>query len=148
MIFANCSIDANYLIEGSTMGSVFVEMLRLLEWQETDAAGHQHYTSVFRWVEECESALYRKLGLPKTLFGQIPRVKVEMEYKARIFFGDEIRTRLEVVRVGNSSLEMRFTAHVADELAAVGSYIIVHSPVIGEGSKPWPAEWRSAFLGE
>jgi len=130
------------------MGNVFVEKLRLLEWQETDAAGHQHYTSVFRWVEECESALYRKLGLPKTLFGQIPRVKVEMEYKQRIFFGDEIKTRLEVVRVGNSSLEMSFTAHVADELAAAGSYIIVHSPVIGGGSKPWPDEWRSALLGE
>ena len=130
------------------MAGAFVEKVRLLEWQETDAAGHQHYTSAFRWVEECESALYRKLGLPTTLFGQIPRVSVHMEYKRRIFFGEEINTRLQVKRVGTSSLEMAFTAHVAGELAAEGTYIIVHSPVVGEGAKPWPEAWKKAFLAE
>jgi acyl-CoA thioester hydrolase len=130
------------------MTYAFVETVRRLEWAETDAAGHQHYTSLFRWVEECESALYRKLGLPTSLFGQIPRVKVQMEYKRRIFFGEEITTRLDVVRAGTSSLELAFTAHVGSELAAVGTYVIVHSPVIGEGSKPWPDEWKKAFLGE
>lgn len=130
------------------MANVFVEKIRLLEWMETDAAGHQHYTSAFRWVEECESALYRKLGLPNALFGQIPRVKVQMEYKRRIFFGEEILTRLEVLRVGNSSLEFGFTAHVDGELAAVGNYVIVHSPVIGKGAQPWPDAWRALFLGK
>ena len=130
------------------MAQVFVEKVRLLEWMETDAAGHQHYTSAFRWVEECESALYRKLNLPASLFGLIPRVKVQMEYKRRIYFGEEIITRLEVLRVGNSSLEFGFTAHVGGELAAVGNYVIVHAPEIVEGSKPWPDAWRTAFLGE
>ncbi|MEY4100842.1 MAG: hypothetical protein RLZZ567_84, partial [Actinomycetota bacterium] len=31
-----------------------VEITRFLEWDETDAAGHHHYASVFRWVEELE----------------------------------------------------------------------------------------------
>ena len=130
------------------MAEVFVEKVRLLEWMETDAAGHQHYTSAFRWVEECESALYRKLNLPTSLFGLMPRVKVQMEYKRRIYFGEEIITRLEVLRVGDSSLEFGFTAHVGGELAAVGNYVIVHAPEIDEGSKPWPDAWRAAFLGE
>jgi acyl-CoA thioester hydrolase len=128
------------------MAGAFVEKIRFLEWMETDAAGHQHYTSAFRWVEECESALYRKLGLPSSLFGQIPRVKVQMEYKRRIFFGEEVVTRLEVARVGTSSMELNFTAHVAGELAAHGTYIIVHSPNAEQGSQPWPQEWRTAFL--
>ena len=72
------------------MAGASVEIKRFLEWAETDAAGHQHYSSAFRWVEECEAALYRSVGLPSTLFGQIPRVKVTMEYKRRIFFGEEI----------------------------------------------------------
>ena len=127
------------------MDGAFVEIVRSLEWAETDAAGHQHYTSAFRWVEECESALYRKLNLPTTLFGKIPRVKVTMEYKRRIFFGEEITTRLQVVRVGKSSMELGFSAHVDSELAAQGTYIIVHSPVVGEGSQPWPEKWRSSF---
>ena len=63
------------------MAGASVEIKRFLEWAETDAAGHQHYSSAFRWVEECEAALYRSVGLPSTLFGQIPRVKVAMEYK-------------------------------------------------------------------
>ena len=130
------------------MAGAAVEIKRYLEWAETDAAGHQHYTSLFRWVEECESALYRSLNLPTSLFGQIPRVKVLMEYKRRIFFGEEINTRLEVFRVGNSSMELHFTGTVNGEIAAVGEYVIVHSPVIGEGSKPWPAEWRRAFLAD
>ncbi|CAB4713099.1 MAG: hypothetical protein F2680_04385 [Actinobacteria bacterium] len=71
-----------------------------------------------------------------------------MEYKRRIFFGEEILTRLEVVRVGNSSLEFGFTAHVAGELAAVGSYVIVHSPDVDKGAQRWPDNWRAAFLGE
>jgi acyl-CoA thioester hydrolase len=132
--------------ERSIMSGAFVEKVRLLEWMETDAAGHQHYTSVFRWVEECESALYRKLDLPSTLFGQIPRVKVQMEYKRRIYFGEEITTRLQVMRVGTSSLELGFTAYVKGELAAEGTYVIVHAPEINEGSKPWPEKWRVAFL--
>lgn len=129
------------------MEGAFVEKVRYLEWMETDAAGHQHYTSAFRWVEECESALYRKLDLPTTLFGQIPRVKVTMEYMRRIFFGEQVTTRLQVNRVGSSSMELGFTAHVDGELAAQGSYIIVHSPIVGEGSQPWPEHWRNAFSG-
>jgi acyl-CoA thioesterase FadM len=124
-----------------------VEITHFLEWDETDAAGHQHYASIFGWVEACESALYRKLGLPSTLFGQIPRVKVEMQYRRRIFFGEEIRSTLKVVRVGNSSMEFAFQAFVGNEIAAEGSYIIVHSPSKEAGSQPWPPEWKSKFLG-
>jgi len=25
---------------------------------------------------------------------------------------------------------------------------LVHSPIVGEGSKPWPEAWKKAFLGE
>ncbi|MEI7454354.1 MAG: acyl-CoA thioesterase [Actinobacteria bacterium] len=125
-----------------------VEIIRFLEWDETDAAGHHHYASVFRWVEELEAKLYRDLGLPVTLFGQIPRVKVQMEYRRRIFFGEVVRTQLNVIRVGNSSMELDFKAFVGDEIAAEGNYIIVHSPDKETGSKPWPAEWKKKFLNE
>ena len=51
------------------MAGASVEIKRFLEWAETDAAGHQHYSCAFRWVEECEAALYRSVGLPSSLFG-------------------------------------------------------------------------------
>ena len=130
------------------MAGAKVELLRYLEWAETDAAGHQHYTSAFRWVEECEAALYRSVGLPSTLFGQIPRVKVQMEYMRRIFFGEQIKTNLEVVRIGNSSAEFSFTASVNGEMAAVGNYIIVYSPSKADGAKRWPDDWRAKLFTE
>jgi acyl-CoA thioesterase FadM len=129
-------------IWGKSVAGAKVEIIRYLEWAETDAAGHQHYTSAFRWVEECEAALYRSVGLPSTLFGQIPRVKVQMEYKRRIFFGEQIKTNLEVTRIGNSSAEFAFTASVNGEIAAIGSYIIVYSPSKEVGSQRWPDDWR------
>ena len=124
------------------MAGASIEITRFLEWAETDAAGHQHYTSAFRWVEECEAALYRSVGLPSTLFGQIPRVSVQMEYKRRIYFGEEIKTRLEVTWLGNSSAELAFTAHVKDEIAAIGKYVIVHSVNKETGAQRWPDDWR------
>jgi acyl-CoA thioester hydrolase len=130
------------------MAGASIEIKRFLEWGETDAAGHQHYSSAFRWVEECEAALYRSVGLPSTLFGQIPRVKVTMEYKRRIFFGEEITTKLEVIRLGNSSAEFAFTAHVNGELAAIGNYIIVHSPNKEAGAQRWPDAWRVKLFTE
>ncbi len=130
------------------MAGASIEIKRFLEWAETDAAGHHHYSSVFSWVEECEAALYRSVGLPSTLFGQIPRVKVAMEYKRRIFFGEEITTKLEVVRLGNSSAELAFTAHVNGELAAVGNYVIVHSPNKEAGAQRWPDAWRAKLFTE
>ena len=130
------------------MAGASIEIKRFLEWAETDAAGHQHYSSAFRWVEECEAALYRSVGLPSTLFGQIPRVKVTMEYKRRIFFGEEITTKLEVIRLGNSSAELAFTAHVAGELAAIGNYVIVHSPSKAVGAQRWPDSWREKLFTE
>jgi len=130
------------------MAGASIEIKRFLEWAETDAAGHQHYSSAFRWVEECEAALYRSVGLPSTLFGQIPRVKVTMEYKRRIFFGEEITTKLEVSRLGNSSAEFAFTAHVNGELAAIGNYIIVRSPNKEAGAQRWPDAWRVKLFTE
>ena len=33
------------------MAGAKVEIIRYLEWAETDAAGHQHYTSAFRGLK-------------------------------------------------------------------------------------------------
>ena len=71
-----------------------------------------------------------------------------MEYKRRIFFGEQIKTNLEVIKIGNSSAEFAFTASVNGEIAATGSYIIVYSPSKEVGSQKWPDEWRSRLFTE
>ncbi|MFE7591800.1 AMP-binding protein [Kitasatospora sp. NPDC057512] len=122
-----------------TPASVTVE--RRVEWSDTDAAGHYHFSAVQRWAEAAEAALLRRLGLAE-LFGRIPRVHFEADYRERLWFGDLVRTELRVVRVGGSSLHYAFEVHGPHGLAASGRMSVVHAAPHDGGSRPWPAQVR------
>lgn len=122
-----------------TPASVTVE--RRVEWSDTDAAGHYHFSAVQRWAEAAEAALLRRLGLAE-LFGRIPRVHFEADYRERLWFGDLVRTELRVVRVGGSSLHYAFEVHGPHGLAASGQMSVVHAAPHAGGAEPWPAQVR------
>ncbi len=125
-----------------TPASVAIE--RRVEWSDTDAAGHYHFSAVQRWAEAAEAALLRRLGLAE-LFGRIPRVHFEADYRERLWFGDVVRTELRVVRVGGSSLHYAFEVHGPQGLAASGRMSVVHAAPHTEGAEPWPAQVRRAL---
>ena len=52
---------------------------RRVAWVDTDAGGRIHFTAVFRWAEEAETELVRRLGLPRERWGSFPRRKVEAD---------------------------------------------------------------------
>ncbi|MBR7836132.1 thioesterase family protein [Actinospica durhamensis] len=118
-----------------------------VEWMDTDAAGHHHNTSVNRFVESAEAALMRERGLPE-YFGAAPRVRYEVDFLSRLWFGQEVTALLVLERIGASSLTFRFEVwgEKDDEhprtLAARGRYVTVHVPRGAEHSAPWPDEWR------
>lgn len=122
--------------------SVTIE--RRVEWSDTDAAGHYHFSAVQRWAEAAEAALLRRLGLAE-LFGRIPRVHFEADYRERLWFGDVVRTELRVVRVGGSSLHYAFEVHGPQGLAASGRMSVVHAAPHTKGAEPWPAPVRRAL---
>ncbi|MFJ2809749.1 AMP-binding protein [Kitasatospora sp. NPDC087271] len=122
--------------------SVAIE--RRVEWSDTDAAGHYHFSAVQRWAEAAEAALLRRLGLAE-LFGRIPRVHFEADYRERLWFGDLVRTELRVVRVGGSSLHYAFEVHGPHGLAASGRMSVVHAAPNAKGAEPWPAPVRRAL---
>jgi 2-aminobenzoate-CoA ligase len=122
--------------------SVAIE--RRVEWSDTDAAGHYHFSAVQRWAEAAEAALLRRLGLSE-LFGRIPRVHFEADYRERLWFGDLVRTELRVVRVGGSSLHYAFEVHGPQGLAAAGRMSVVHAEPQAKGAAPWPADVRRAL---
>ncbi|WP_156722174.1 acyl-CoA thioesterase [Streptomyces apocyni] len=116
--------------------SIVIE--RRVEWPDTDAAGHYHHSTVVRWVEAAEAALLRRLGLAH-LFGSTPRVRFEADYRARLWFGESVRTELQVTSVGTSSLHYGFTVRGEKwAVAAVGRMVVVHSAARATGSTPWP----------
>ncbi|MCG6495661.1 hypothetical protein MCM47_29700 [Kitasatospora sp. A2-31] len=88
--------------------------------------------------------LLRRLGLAG-LFGRIPRVHFEADYRERLWFGDPVRTELRVLRVGGSSLHYAFEVHGPLGLAATGRMSVVHAAAQAKGAEPWPPEVRRAL---
>jgi len=124
-----------------------------VEWIDTDAAGIYHNTTVVRFAEAAEAELMRAYDIPG-YFPVAPRVRYEVEFEASIRFGEEVETRVELIRLGRSSMTFGFevwrgaSGDGPRRRAALGSYVTVHVPDKEEGgSAPWPAAWRTA-LGE
>jgi acyl-CoA thioester hydrolase len=124
-----------------------------LEWIDTDAAGIYHNTTVVRFAEAAEAELMRAYGIPG-YFPVAPRVRYEVEFEASIRFGEEVETRVELIRLGRSSMTFGFEVWRTSEdgdrqrRAARGSYVTVHVPDKETGSSaPWPTAWRTALGG-
>lgn len=127
---------------------------RKVEWHDTDAAGHHHHGAVLRWVEAAESELLRRRGVAD-LFGRIPRVHYEVDYRARLWHGQDVRVELAVARVGERSVRYEFTVHgegvpgdgVPGDgvVAATGALVIACAEPDSPRAVPWSPEVRRAL---
>ena len=118
---------------------------RRLAWHETDASGHNHFAAALRWVEEAEHQLYRCIGETDHI-PVIPRVHVEVDYSARLYFNDLLTVSVGVIKVGGSSCTFAFEVDREDGVRAVsGRIVIVHASSTSEGSAPWPSILREAL---
>ena len=117
---------------------------RRVEWPDTDAAGHYHHSTVVRWVEAAEAVLYERLGLSE-LFGRIPRVRYEVEYAARLWFGDIVDIVLGVAELGRTSITYAFEVRRGDQVVAAGRMVAVSSDPANGGTEPWTDQVRKAF---
>jgi acyl-CoA thioester hydrolase len=93
-------------------------------------AGIMHFANFFRWMECCEAAFYRSLGLPLISFvpGQVvgwPRVDVSCNYRAPLRFNDTAEVMLFVKRLGTRSVTYVFQFRKAGELVARGEVTAV-----------------------
>lgn len=120
-------------------------LTRRVAWGETDASGHNHFSAAMRWFEESEHQLYRCLGDVDHI-ARIPRVHVEVDFRARLYFDDLITVRLGVVKVGTSSCTFALAVDRVDGVRALtGRAVIVHASSTSEGSAPWPDALRAAL---
>ena len=118
---------------------------RTIEWVDTDAAGHQHNSAVLRFVEACEAKLFRDLDLPE-YFPSAPRVRHELNYRAKLYFGQRVTTTVVVERIGGTSMTFSFEVWGEEfdgeprALAAHGSFVTAHVARGATAASPWPAE--------
>ncbi|MGP9783754.1 thioesterase [Arthrobacter sp. MYb211] len=124
---------------------------RTVEWVDTDAAGHQHNSVIMRFVEAAESKLFRELGL-KGYFPISPRVRQEIDFKSKLYFGQSATAAIRIDRLGTSSMHFAFRVwgHPFEgnglAVAAEGKVITVCVPEGSSGSGPWPAEIRQTIV--
>lgn len=118
---------------------------RRIEWYDTDAAGHQHYSVIFRLVDSAEAELLRANGLD-WLFGKTPRVRHEVDYRNRLWFGDLATARVELAELGRTSMRLSFEVCGPNgQVAAQGSVVTVYAPPDAASATPWPDSVREVF---
>lgn len=94
------------------MASEF-SLTRTVEFAETDMAGIMHFSNYFRWMEACESAFVRSLGLPLISFvpGQVvgwPRVQATCDFRAPLRYGDTVEVKLFVKEIRTRAVVFLF----------------------------------------
>lgn len=126
-----------------------------VEWIDTDAAGIYHNSVVTRFVEAAEATLMAERGLNE-YFPVAPRVRYQVQFEAPLFFGQDVTTMVELVRLGTSSMTFDFEVwgeKFGDRTrrrAAHGSYVTVH---IDRGHEDqatgtaWPDDWVNSLGG-
>ncbi|MDD3179982.1 MAG: thioesterase family protein [Opitutaceae bacterium] len=89
------------------------KLTRPVEFHETDTAGIVHFSNFFRYMEACETAFFRALGLvpfssqPENLYGW-PRVRARCDYHAPLRFGDTVEIHLYVKEIRTRSITYFF----------------------------------------
>lgn len=140
--------DSNEHMTEETQPALGAEVTieRGVEWLDTDAAGHYHHSTVVRWAEAAEGELHDRLGIVQ-LYGQVPRVRYEVDYLARLWFRDRVTITLRVAEVGRASVRYEFEVRRGAELAAKGAMVAVHIDPEAGRSAPWPGEARALLSG-
>jgi acyl-CoA thioester hydrolase len=121
---------------------------RRVEWADTDASGHHHFTAVLRWAEEAETVLLERLGLGDLAVGHCPRVHVSADYRRPLEVRELVEIELAVAAVGRSSVSYELVVRRGEEVAATGKMVaVLVRPETGGGAAAWPPPARRALLG-
>jgi acyl-CoA thioester hydrolase len=130
---------------GKSAGPARITVQQQVQWADTDAAGHCHFTAPMRWVEQAESLLYERLEIAETTAGRVPRVHFEIDYLSRLYFRDTFQVNLSVERVGTTSLTYTFEISGRNALAARGRFVVVLTKPSDQNPCAWPEQARIAL---
>ncbi|MBA4138707.1 MAG: 4-hydroxybenzoyl-CoA thioesterase [Opitutus sp.] len=130
---------------------------RTVEFAETDMAGIMHFSNYFRWMESCETAFIRSLGLPLTAFaapGAVgwPRVNAKCDFRAPLRFGDTVEVRVYVKEIRTRAISFVYQfrkltkGKLEPDVLARGELTIVCVTTDAKGkmvATPIPADYRA-----
>ena len=79
------------------------------------------------------------------LYGRIPRVHYEVDYRQRLYYGQVVETELAVDRVGTKSVRYAFVVRSGDVVAATGNLVMALAARDRSGAIALPPEIRRAL---
>ncbi len=144
---------------GPKLGRMVSEyaITRTVEFAETDMAGIAHFSNFFRWMEACETAFVRSVGVSLATFtpGEVvgwPRVNATCDFRAPLRFGDTFEVRLYVKEMRTRAVSCVFQFRkiidgtVEPKILAQGEIVAVCVAGDGRGgmvAQPIPENYRS-----
>ena len=112
---------------------------------ETDMLGHINNVAVVAWLEEGRSYMMREA------LGKVPKMppfvlaRIEIDYRAQLFYGEEAQVWSGVERLGNSSLVIRQRVLQRGVMCVEGRCVLVHFDHDGQRPTTLPGEFREAL---
>jgi len=122
-----------------------ITIQRRIEWSDTDASGAYHNSAAFNVMESAEVALVDALGMRDDIYGRHPRVHIEADFVAPLWFRDVVECEVRVAAVGRTSVTYDAEIRRGDEVCVRGRLVAVLVDRIGGAPQPWPEAYRRLF---
>ena len=101
---------------------------RRVQFAETDLAGIVHFSTMFRYVEEAEHALWRSAGLTIAERGSDlgwPRLNAALEFRNPLRFEEEFEVWMRIAALKTRTIEYEVTLVRGQTVIAVGTMTAV-----------------------
>jgi acyl-CoA thioester hydrolase len=96
---------------------------RRVQFAETDLAGIVHFSTMFRYMEEAEHALWRSVGLTIAErdgdYGW-PRLNAAMEFRSPLHFEDEFEVLVRIAALKTRTIQYEFVLRRGQTPIATG----------------------------
>ena len=120
-----------------------------VRFRDIDAFGHVNNAVFFSYVEQARIRYLLDVLTTGEPFDRLPLIlaRVELDFRAPIFFGDEVEVETRVDRIGRTSFGMSHRMSAGPDRRLVGevSTVLVTYDYGRSEPMPVPDAWRSRF---
>ena len=118
-----------------------------VRFRDIDAFGHVNNAVFFSYVEQARIRYLLDVLAPSDPFDRLPLIlaRVELDFRAPIYFGDEVTVDTRVDRIGRSSIGMshRMTAGTDGRVVGDVDTVLVTYDYATSAPIPVPEGWRT-----
>jgi acyl-CoA thioester hydrolase len=110
---------------------------RIVQFAETDLAGIVHFSTLFRYMEEAEHAMWRSVGLTIAERGGAfgwPRLSASMQFRNPLRFEDELEVMVRIAALKTRTIDYEFVLSRGGTVVAMGTICCVCARKQADGS--------------